>query len=413
MYIEDLEKIIKKHQKWLHSGKNDGIRAKLSGEDLSGMELKDIVLIEADLSGVDLKGANLKKANLKGTNLKSAHLREAQLRGINFIDADLEGANLIMANLRESFCRGADMMQAHFLEADLRDANLIDANLSKAKMKGANLRGTSLFNANLSFADLTNAQLRGANCKGANFRGAILKNADLSKADLTNVDLTDADLSEVDLREATLARVNLHRTKFDNAELSNLKIDNDSYDQVPMLYREKFEKTWEYLNFKDFIPKIHHEYAIEFPGEYRMAGLFLLNYFPTFLKSQYPDLKSKFTYTYDENKIIVAVYILEGTTDIVEETMTDYTDIINNKIDIDDFIDDPIFLKEMKSELACAEYCLNYKNKLKLTENIFDPENFNYEDKKIPLSILGEIMERFLQKKDRDGNDNIVYNSIL
>jgi uncharacterized protein YjbI with pentapeptide repeats len=410
MDSDSLEKVIKKHQKWLHSGKNDGICAILSGEDLSGMELKEVVLIEADLSGADLKGANLIKANLKGTNLKSSHLREAQLRGVNLIDADLVGANLIMANMREGFCRGADMMQAHFLDADLRDANLIDANLSKAKMKGANLRGTSLFNANLSYADLSDAQLRGANCRGANFRGAILKNADLSKADLTNVDLSDADLTEVDLREATLARANLHRTKFDNSELSNLKIDNDSYDQIPLLPREKFEKTWEYLNFKDFIPKIHHEYTIEFPDDYRMAGLFLLNYFPTFLKSKYPNLKSKFTYKYNEEKIIIAVNILEGTTDIVEETMIDFTDIINNKIDPDDYIDDPIFLREMKSELACAEYCLNYKNKLKLTENIFDPENFNYDDKKIPLSTLGEIMEKFFQKKNDD--ENVIRNSV-
>ncbi len=409
MDSESLEKIIKKHQKWLHSGKNDGICAMLSGEDLSGMELKEIVLIEADLSGADLRGANLLKANLKGTNLKSAHLREAQLRGVNLIDADLEGANLIMANLREGFCRGADMMQAHFLDADLRDANLIDANMSKAKMKRADLRGTSLFNANLSYADLTNAKLRGANCRGANFRGALLRNADLSKTDLTNVDLSDADLTEVDMRGAILARANLHRTKFDNSELSNLRIDNDSYDQIPMLPREKFEKTWEYLNFKDFAPKIHHEYSIEFPNDYRMAGLFLLNYFPTFLKSKNPGLKSRFTYNYNEDKINIAIYILEGTIDILEETMTNFTDIINNKINPDEYIDDPVFLKELKSELACTDYCLNYKNKLKLTENIFDPENFNYEDKKIPISTLGEIMEQHFQKKN--DNDNIIQNS--
>jgi uncharacterized protein YjbI with pentapeptide repeats len=413
MENDNLEKIIKKHQKWLHSGKNDGICAMLSGEDLSGLELKEVVLIEADLSGADFRGANLTKANLKGTNLKGAHLRNAKLRGVNLIDADLEGANLIMANLREGFCRGADMMQAHFLDADIRDANLIDANLSKAKMRRADLRGTSLFNANLSYTDLSNAKLRGANCRGANFKGANLRNADLSKADLTNVDLSDADLSEVDLRKATLARANLHRTKFDNSDLTNLRIDNDSYDQIPMLPKEQFEKTWEYLNFKDFAPKMHHEYAIEFPDEYRMAGLFLLNYFPTFIKSKYPGLKSKFTYNYDENKILIAVYILEGTTDIVEQTMIDFTDIINMKIDPDEYIDDPVFLKELKSELTCAEYCLNYKNKIKLTENIFDPENFNYDDKKIPLSTLGEIMERSFQKKDENDNENIIQNSLM
>jgi uncharacterized protein YjbI with pentapeptide repeats len=64
----------------------------LSGEDLSG----------ADLRWLDLSGANLEKANLSGADLSGVNLKKINLSG-----ADLRGANLSGQFLSEGNLSGA------------------------------------------------------------------------------------------------------------------------------------------------------------------------------------------------------------------------------------------------------------------------------------------------------------------
>ena len=103
--LEELDKIIERHQHWLK-------------EDCEGFE---------DMKA-DLSGANLSSANLSSVNLSSANLYMANLRGANLSSANLSGANLYMANL--SF--------ANLLGANLRGANLSCANLSSANLSVSN-----------------------------------------------------------------------------------------------------------------------------------------------------------------------------------------------------------------------------------------------------------------------------------
>ncbi len=89
----DLNKILDLHKKWL--GNNpDGVRADLSGADLSRADLGGADLSRANLSGANLRGADLRWANLRWANLGGADLRWANLGG-----ADLSGANLGGADL--------------------------------------------------------------------------------------------------------------------------------------------------------------------------------------------------------------------------------------------------------------------------------------------------------------------------
>ena len=78
--------------------------------------------VKADLTGANLTGANLPGANLSEANLSGAHLFGANLTG-----ADLSGADLFEANLS-----GADLFEANLSGADLSEANLFGANLSEA-----------------------------------------------------------------------------------------------------------------------------------------------------------------------------------------------------------------------------------------------------------------------------------------
>ena len=122
MTKEELQDIIKSHEKWLNCG--DGKRAVLCDVDLSNINLNHSDLRGADLSGASLSGANLIGASLSGANLS---------------DADLSRANL-------------------------NDANLCCANLSSAYLIGASLSGANLSGANLSRANLCCASLRNVKC---------------------------------------------------------------------------------------------------------------------------------------------------------------------------------------------------------------------------------------------------------
>ena len=137
MTKEELQDIIKSHEKWLNCG--DGKRAVLCDVDLSNINLN-----HSDLRGADLSGASLSGANLIGASLSGANLSDADLSRANLNDANLCCANLSRANLN--------------------DANLCCANLSSAYLIGASLSGANLSGANLSRANLCCASLRNVKC---------------------------------------------------------------------------------------------------------------------------------------------------------------------------------------------------------------------------------------------------------
>ena len=84
------------------------LKARVSGVDLYGADLR-----MANLSDVDLYGADLRMANLSGANLYGADLRRANLSGANLYGADLYGADLRMANLSGADLYGADLRRAN------------------------------------------------------------------------------------------------------------------------------------------------------------------------------------------------------------------------------------------------------------------------------------------------------------
>ena len=80
---KELDKVLKLHDLWLNN-KGGGIRADLSGADLSytnlpGANLSGANLFDADLSGANLYGAKLSGANLSNANLSGANLSNADL----------------------------------------------------------------------------------------------------------------------------------------------------------------------------------------------------------------------------------------------------------------------------------------------------------------------------------------------
>ena len=83
--------ILDKHAAWLR-GEPEGVKADLTGANLTG----------ADLTGANLSGGNLSKADLSGANLFWANLTGADLSKANLSGADLSAANLSEAHLSKA-----------------------------------------------------------------------------------------------------------------------------------------------------------------------------------------------------------------------------------------------------------------------------------------------------------------------
>ena len=71
MNANELENILKLHQKWLNN-EEGGLKANLRGAILYRANLRGAILYRADFCGADLRGANLRGADLRGANLREA-----------------------------------------------------------------------------------------------------------------------------------------------------------------------------------------------------------------------------------------------------------------------------------------------------------------------------------------------------
>ena len=163
---EELDAILKNHERWFATDGQEGERADLRKTDLGCFDLAKVNLTGADLEGADLVGAVLQYANLTSTNLTGATLLRTNLHGANLTGADLRCADLYCADLTGAYLPGANL-------------------------KGADLGWTRLFHADLTGANLSDADLKYANLQHANLEGGNLLGADLEGANLTHTNLTD------------------------------------------------------------------------------------------------------------------------------------------------------------------------------------------------------------------------------
>lgn len=173
----DLQLIIKGHERWTGTVHKEGTAAELSASQLKGANLRSVNLSEADftksnLSYVDFYGANLAQAVFEGAKLECARL----------VDASLHGANLTKADLSTAMLSGARFDQARLDYAIFKNAVLLGVHFIDARMANADLSGADLTNAELNGALLSDANLRGARLVGTRLHAATVDDADFFEA---------------------------------------------------------------------------------------------------------------------------------------------------------------------------------------------------------------------------------------
>lgn len=179
---EEIEKIIKNHEKWLKMAKEVGDDYD-SNYNWVTSDLK-ADLSDVDLSGVDLSGLDLRSADFHGSILKGANLSESDFSSANFNKADLSKADLSYSSLRYADFNGSNLRDTVFSYSDLRDAEFMDTDLSNTNLIFSNLHGTLLGNSDLSYANLVGVDFSEADLRGANFNGAYISDVNLLSADL-------------------------------------------------------------------------------------------------------------------------------------------------------------------------------------------------------------------------------------
>ena len=189
----ELKIVLKKHTLWLINDPN-GVRANLSGADLSRANLNWADLSRANLSRANLSGANLSRANLSGADLSSANLNWANLSMANLSMADLSMADLNWADLS-----GANLSMANLSMADLSMADLNWADLSGAKNvnvpltcpeKGSfigfkKVRGNYIVELEI-LADAMRSSAAGRKCRCSKAKVVSITNPDGSNAEETS-----------------------------------------------------------------------------------------------------------------------------------------------------------------------------------------------------------------------------------
>ena len=111
--LRRLLKALADHHVWLQNP-NEGARADLRANNLSGLPLKGAKLSHANLGQADLENADLSGADLTYVDLTGANLRGADLTGADLSRADLSDADLRNSVLKDATFSSTDVWRANF-----------------------------------------------------------------------------------------------------------------------------------------------------------------------------------------------------------------------------------------------------------------------------------------------------------
>ena len=89
--LAQLNHILDQHQKWVHTGGEEGEQADFSNADLKHACLREALLIQANFSNANLRYADLQGAMLMKSNFNGAILTGANLTGASLWGTDLSG----------------------------------------------------------------------------------------------------------------------------------------------------------------------------------------------------------------------------------------------------------------------------------------------------------------------------------
>ncbi|MCP4402814.1 MAG: hypothetical protein GY801_36615 [bacterium] len=205
-------------------------------------------------------------------------------------------------------------------------------------------------------ANLTSVSFQGADLERTNFSDAILQYADFNDAIVTYTDNTTQYPKKVEHTKREHTR--LEEVIWDGSDLTSISISRELLTTIPDEIRKKYEGTF-HLPGSDTI--IH---SIEFPPEYKEAGISILSYFSTILNQKYVDIKVKVQIIQDGLKVKMIIETEEGACEQIEKTLEEYGLVVRGHMRPYEFLSDPSQIWELKNQLKLAQSQIESKQEL-------------------------------------------------
>ncbi|WP_445371423.1 hypothetical protein ACH518_20365 [Methylomonas sp. HW2-6] len=95
--------------------------------------------------------------------------------------------------------------------------------------------------------------------------------------------------------------------------------------------------------------------SIEFPPEFRQAGLGILNYFGEVLREKYPEENAKIKIEQDGSIVRMIVEAEDGSRETIEKALEEYELVVTGKMPPETLFDSRAKILELKNELRIAE----------------------------------------------------------
>ena len=168
------------------------------------------------------------------------------------------------------------------------------------------------------------------NLTRANLSGATLREANLSGADLSSANLSSANLSGADLTSAQINR----QTNFEGVIVSG---------------RTQGVGPW------IFNPDQYIIREIEFPPEYRQAGIGIMHYFAEVMRDKYPNIPATVQITQEELTVRMTIETDTGHRDIVERTLEEYGLVVSGQRQPAELLPNAIDVFRLENQLSLTK----------------------------------------------------------
>ncbi|NQZ10136.1 MAG: hypothetical protein HRT35_23550 [Algicola sp.] len=143
--------------------------------------------------------------------------------------------------------------------------------------------------------------------------------------------------------------------------------------------------------------------TIEFPPEYRHAGITILSNFSSLVRDKYKDSNVKVSIQQEKDKVILIIESDEGVLERIEETLQTYGLVLSGKAPVEDLTNDPFKIAELNQQIRIAQMQLENQKELLAIEQ---RHNRQLEDKNMSIKsqykeMIG-IFNDSIKSKDKE-----------
>lgn len=146
---DQLDEMLILHELWLKED-SCGVKADLSGKDLSGLVIQNKILDKINLSG-----STLYDVQLQDTSLKDANLDRVRMAGVNLADVDLSHATCCRVHIEDSVFHDTILYSTDFNDSCIENCYFENVYFCFAKLSHTYLYKSTLNKVDFSSGDLS------------------------------------------------------------------------------------------------------------------------------------------------------------------------------------------------------------------------------------------------------------------